>query len=100
MKNNSNARQAMVFIEIKTREQALAYMEDLLKGVAKARQQVEAAELVETKRSAYANLMTRYGQGIGALTTLVHVRMLELEDYARYSPRLRATIVPTVVVRT
>lgn len=89
-----------IFVEIKTREQAMAYLEDVIRQVEVARVRVEDAKLVEVKHSAYANLMTRYGQGIGALTTLIHVRLLEPEDYGRFSPRLKRAIVPTVVVRT
>jgi hypothetical protein len=86
-----------VFAEIKTREQALTYVEDLVHQVDVARVVMDRANMVATKKKAFYNVLMRYGRALGSLSTLVHVRILEDADYNRFAPRLSGAIEPRVI---
>lgn len=86
-----------MFVEIRTREAALVYLEDLLRRVEIARSEVDDARLVHMVQAKNIVLMQRYGQAVGALCTLMHVRMITADDYAKFTPRLSATVTPRVV---
>lgn len=85
------------FVEIKTREAAVSYLEELVAHVEQARGQLDECELVRIKQRAFHNLLIRYGRALGALATLMHVRMLQDGDYARFAPRIHGAIVPRVI---
>jgi hypothetical protein len=84
-------------VEIKTREAALRYLDDLAHRAEIARQEVDSARLVQVVHRKNVVLMQRYGQAVGALCTLMHVRLITPDDYAKYIPRLSATVTPQVV---
>lgn len=85
------------FAEIRTREQGAAYVGELLGHLEMAREVMDQAQLVQTKQKAFHNLLIRYGRALGALTTLMHCRILENADYDRFAPRVHGAIVPKVV---
>jgi hypothetical protein len=86
-----------IFYEIKTREQGIGYLEELVDHLNVARGEMDRAQLVRVKQKAFHNLLIRYGRALGALTTLMHVRIFENADYDRFAPRIHGAIVPRVV---
>lgn len=86
-----------LFAEIKTREEATRYLEELVAQVEQARGQLDESELVRVKQRAFHNLLIRYGRALGALATFMHVRMLENGDYDRFAPRIHGAIVPRLI---
>lgn len=86
-----------IFAEVKTLEQAKAYLEDLIDKVEAARAAVDDARLVDVQRKAFHNLLIRYGVAIGSLTTLIHARVVDSENYDRFAPRIHGAIVARVV---
>lgn len=91
-----------MFHEIKTLEQGRNYILEIIGQVEKARVQCEESYFIgkgshhEVER-AYHNLLIRYGQGLGALVTLMHCRVLTDEVYNHLRTRLDGTLVPRVI---
>lgn len=86
-----------IFVEIKTRDEATSYLMELVTHLDKARAEMDGARLVRSHQKAFHNLLIRYGRALGALTTLMHVRILQDADYDRFAPRIHGAIVPRVV---
>lgn len=85
------------FHEVKTRDQGISYLSELVGHVEKARTTMDETKLREAQLRAFHNLLIRYGRALGALTTLMHVRVLQNADYDRFAPRIHGAIVPRVI---
>lgn len=85
------------FAEVRTRDQGKAYVEELVGHLDMARDEMDRAQIVRVKQKAFHNVLIRYGRALGALTTLMHCRILENADYDRFAPRIHGAIVPKVV---
>jgi hypothetical protein len=93
-----------VFRPVTTEEDAVRYMSDLLTQVEMARAKVE--EIGQTPgppefkvlmlQKAATHWSIRYGQALGALTTLMHARLLQDVAYNQFNARLVATARETV----
>lgn len=92
------------FPEIKTREQAISYLSDLVEQTRIARDacsppvHLQADMAQEHLKNAYSNYRIRYGRAMGALTTLCHVRLLDHEAYMKFRTEVDETARPTVQV--
>lgn len=86
-----------IFEELVTREQALAYMAELVDGVEKARAQTIKAGTVLAQEKAKTNLFIRYGRAVGALATLMHCRRITDIDYNQLATRAHTAMLPRVV---
>jgi hypothetical protein len=94
-----------MFYEVRTLEQAQKYMGELVAQVERARAMVDELSRLdqvkavprETLRKAYQNLSVRYGQALGSLVTLMHVRILTDEAYNGYRVRVEHALAPKVV---
>lgn len=85
------------FHEIKTREGALSYAEELVVNVEDARTASIEARTIKAQVKARANLMMRYGRAVGALSTLMHCRMLDGDDYSKLATRAHKALASRVV---
>jgi hypothetical protein len=95
-----------IFHEVKTLDQAKEYMTRLVIEVEDTRRIVDDLEAIsrdgglipkQSLRKAYRSLMIRYGRALGALTTLMHVRILTDEAYTLLNQRINLSIMPKVV---
>ncbi len=92
-----------LFHEIRTVEQARSYVMELVDKVINAREQCDVIipgdpeMTARLQRKAYRSWMIRYGQALGALTTLMHCRVLNDVAYSELHQRVLQTGVPTIV---
>lgn len=92
-----------MFHEIETLEQGQAYILEIITQLEKAREQLDALTSplspasIEDQRRGYANLNIRYGRALGALTTLMHCRILNDETYNQLRLRVDLAMQPRVV---
>ena len=94
-----------MFHEVKTVEQGQKYILEIVEQIATAREQCDylhAASATgkisrEAVEKAYRNLSVRYGQGLGALTTLMHCRVLNDVAYNELRMKMDAAMLPKVV---
>lgn len=92
-----------IFAEVKTLEQAKAYVLDLVHKVEWAREGCnvvipgDKTATVRLQQKAFRNWMIRYGQTLGALTTLMHCRVLNAVAYEELRQRVMETGQPTMV---
>lgn len=96
-----------VFNEVKTLEQGKKYVMEVVAKVVEARRQVDALSALHVNatpsmlKNAWDNLNIRYGQALGALTTLAHCRVLDDVAYTELrmevmnskKPKLIGTVV-------
>jgi hypothetical protein len=92
-----------MFHEIKTVEQGRNYICQLVTQVTEARRQCDVVfpgdelSTVEFQKKAFNNLSVRYGQALGALTTLMHCRVINDFAYNELRKQINAAMAPTVV---
>lgn len=86
-----------IFREVKTEEQAIAYVEGVVAAAERARIQLDETKLVARQYRAYEYLLVRYGRALGAITTLMHVRLLSDQAYNELTTRVHTALVPRVV---
>lgn len=92
-----------IFNEVRTVEQARAYILQLVEQVEQARVgcniRVPGDNVTTEKlqRKAFVSWMIRYGQALGALTTLMHCRVLNDAAYEELRRRVNETAIPTLV---
>ena len=92
-----------MFQEIRTVEQARAYIMEITLQVINAREQCDVIipgdplMTAKLQRKAYRSWMIRYGQALGALTTLMHCRVLNDVAYNELHQAILRTGVPTIV---
>ena len=92
-----------LFAEVRTLEQGRAYILEIVSHVEQARDLCDVIipgdreATVKHQRKAYRSWMIRYGQALGALTTLMHCRVLNDVAYAELRGRILATGEPTIV---
>ncbi len=92
-----------MFQEVRTIEQARAYMIEIVEQVVNAREQCDVVipgdpqMTARLQRKAYRAWMIRYGQALGALTTLMHCRVLNDVAYNELHQHVLQTGVPTIV---
>jgi len=101
--SQENAEFTTRFPEIKTMEQAQNYLLEVVKQVEKARDQCNVhfpgdnAATARYQKTAYRNLMIRYGQALGALVAFAHARILNDVAYNEMNLRIQKTMTPTIV---
>jgi len=91
-----------IFREIKTEDDAHRFLTDLIVQVVTARiacnVEIPGDPVTTAKRQrvAWTNYRIRYGQALGALTTLMHVRKLSDVAYNHFNQQIQATAAETV----
>lgn len=94
-----------MFHEVKTVEQGQKYILEIVQQIVTAREQCDALHAAaaagqmprEAVEKAYRNLSVRYGQGLGALTTLMHCRVLNDIAYNEMRMKIDAAMLPKVI---
>jgi hypothetical protein len=92
-----------IFHEVKTIEQGKAYVLELVRKVENARDLCDVvipgdkAATVRHQKKAYRSWMIRYGQALGALTTLMHCRVLNDVAYEELRVVVTRTAIPTLM---
>jgi hypothetical protein len=92
-----------MFHEITTLEEGQAYIEEITVQLEAARKHLDELTSplcpadIHAQRLGYANLNIRYGRALGALTTLMHCRILNDESYNRLRLRVDSALKPRVV---
>lgn len=91
-----------IFQEVRTLEEGQNYMVDIVKQVEEARRRCDLLHTWgtvprETLERSYRNLSVRYGRALGALTTLMHCRVLTDDAYNGLRARIDMAMVPKVV---
>jgi hypothetical protein len=94
-----------IFHEVKTLDQGVEYVTRLVIEVEDTRRIVDDLEEIgrngalvpsQSLRKAYRSLMIRYGRALGALTTLMHTRILTDEAYTMLHDRTNRAVMPKV----
>ena len=95
--------EAQVFHEVKTLEQGKKYMMEIVGQVEKNRAQCDELTLrsligesipTEVQAKLFKVLTVRYGQALGALTTLMHCRVLNEVAYNELRHRIDVAVLP------
>jgi hypothetical protein len=95
-----------IFEEIRTLEQGKNYILTIVGQLEQGRNQCDSlhkrsavGEPVprETINKSYRNVSVRYGQALGALTTLMHCRVLTDEAYNELHQRIHLAMAPKVL---
>jgi hypothetical protein len=91
------------FHEVKTPDQAKGYIMELVRHVEEARESCNVRipgdpdVAAKFQQQSYRRFMIKYGQTLGALTTLCHTRTINDVAYDELRKRVEATLMPTTI---